>query len=407
MIRRGSICTIALLLLLAGCVTQPTGPNYSIKTGELATTNDDKLAATIKPGMRPDLSTDDAGLRMMYDKAEASFSTSGTVVRDPALNKYMKDLVCKIAGPYCGDIRVYVIRAPYFNATMGPNGAMQVWTGLLLRVRNEAQLVTVLGHEIGHYLRQHSLQRMRNVTQTSNALAFFQLAAAGAGVGIVGNLGTIVAMAHLTAYGRDQEREADQFGHRFLVEHGYDPREASKVWQQLIEEQNAEITDDEESRSVFLSTHPLPDERQETLAALADKANPDGKLTNIGAEAFDAAVLPHRKLYLQDETNLRRFDRFEALLDMLIEDGKQVAELHYFRGELYRLRDDDTERALKAYLAAVKAGNPPEEVHRSLGQIYQARGQNGDAVAAYERYLSVKPDAEDAGIIRYLIGTLS
>jgi len=42
---------------------------------------------------------------------------------------------------------------------MAPNGMMQVATGLLLRTANEAQLAYVLGHELGHYRRRHSMQR--------------------------------------------------------------------------------------------------------------------------------------------------------------------------------------------------------------------------------------------------------
>ena len=44
------------------------------------------------------------------------------------------------------DVRVYLERTPLFNASMAPNGMMTVWTGLMLRVENEAQLAAVLGH---------------------------------------------------------------------------------------------------------------------------------------------------------------------------------------------------------------------------------------------------------------------
>lgn len=410
MMRLVSSGVAAIALLLGGCVTtKHEGPSYSPATGQQAEVSEEKILATIRPGQVPDIKTDEAGLRMSYDKAEADFKTSGGLIRDPDLNRYVKDLVCKIAGPYCGDVRVYIIRAPYFNATMGPNGAMQIWSGLLLRVRNEAQLVAVLGHEIGHYLRQHSLQRMRNTLNTTNALAFFKLAAAGAGVGIVGELGSIVAMAQLTAFSRDQEREADRFGHQFLVEHGYDPLQASKVWEQLIEERDAAGDDEENSQSIFLSTHPLPDERQIALAEMTYGIDSDKKLTKTGAAEYNAAVLPLRRMFLQDELNLRRMDRFEALLDMLIADGRQLAELYYYRGELYRLRaeDGDTGRAFDDYAAAIKAGDPPAELYRSLGMLHHKRDEKAEAKSNFDLYLKAKPDAEDAELIRYMIGTLS
>ena len=50
---------------------------------------------------------------------------------------------------------------PQFNAMMAPNGMMLVWSGLLLRVENEAQLAAILGHELGHYLERHSVEQLR------------------------------------------------------------------------------------------------------------------------------------------------------------------------------------------------------------------------------------------------------
>ena len=72
-------------------------------------------------------------------------------VRDPVLNAYVRKVLCRTIGDaHCAPIRLYIIRTSQFNASMAPNGMMQVWTGLLLRMDNEAQLATVLGHEMGH-----------------------------------------------------------------------------------------------------------------------------------------------------------------------------------------------------------------------------------------------------------------
>ena len=57
------------------------------------------------------------------------------------------------------------------NAAMLPSGIMIVNTGLLARVRNEAQLAAVLGHEAGHYFRKHSLDMYRD-TRRKSALAY-------------------------------------------------------------------------------------------------------------------------------------------------------------------------------------------------------------------------------------------
>ena len=144
----------ALALLLAGCATAPL--------------------EDIEPGERPSIESEEASLWMMMDRVEGNLKTSGRVVDDPALNAYVSGLVCRLAGPYCGDVRVYVVRAAGFNASMAPNGSMRVWTGLLLRSRNEAQLAFVLGHELGHYLRRHSLQALARDTGDDQRAGLFQ-----------------------------------------------------------------------------------------------------------------------------------------------------------------------------------------------------------------------------------------
>ncbi|HVE54757.1 MAG TPA: M48 family metalloprotease, partial [Ramlibacter sp.] len=101
---------------------------------------------------RPALDTDEGGLWALMDREETRLRRSPLVVRDEALTKYLRDLVCSLGGEHCTDVRVHVVRTAQFNASMAPNGSMQVWSGLLLRVDNEAQLAAVLGHELGHYL---------------------------------------------------------------------------------------------------------------------------------------------------------------------------------------------------------------------------------------------------------------
>lgn len=77
---------------------------------------------------------------------------------------------------------------------MAPNGYMEIWTGLMLRAQNEAQLAYVIGHEIGHYQERHSLERWRAVRNTTTALAFVRIAASAAGTGYAGDIATFAAL---------------------------------------------------------------------------------------------------------------------------------------------------------------------------------------------------------------------
>jgi predicted Zn-dependent protease len=367
------------------------------------------LIPELSPGRRPALATDEAGWWMVMDRAEAKLRTAGNLVRNEALNRYVRGIVCKIAGPYCPDIRVYLLRVPYFNASMAPNGVMQVWTGLLLRTRNEAQLAAVLGHELGHYLRRHTLHRWRDLKSTTDVLIFLQIGAALGGVPGGGQIASLIALGSVTAFSRDQERESDRMGLELMAKIGYDPRESAKLWQNLIREDEAD--EDKKTRFMFFSTHPAPEERSLSLKRLAEDALKAGPTVETGEERFRKIVLPHRQGLLRDELRLRRFSRFEELLKMLLEDGVDVGELHFFMGELYRLRgkkaDEDKEgeaadkdKALAAYAKALDAGGAPPEIHRSLGLIYLKSGQSEKARAAFAKYIELKPDADDIEIIK-------
>ena len=359
--------------------------------------------ADIQPGQRPALDTDEAGLWMAMDRAEKALKTSGNRVRDEALNEYVSGIVCKLAGAYCPDIRIYLVRVPYFNASMAPNGTMQVWTGLILRTRNEAQLATVLGHEIAHYLRRHSLQMWQDARSKTNVLIFFQIATAAAGVALAGNAASLIALGSISAFSREHEREADSVGLKLLAEAGYDPREASKIWEQLIREEKA--AEDKKSRPLFFASHPPPEERNETLKRLAAEAMKDGLARTAGQERFRAVFLPHRGKYLRDELHVRRFSRTEELLNILLEDGANVGELRYFQGELYRLRgkEGDRDKALDAYRKALASGGTPPEIHRSMGLIYLKSGESDKARASFSKYLELRPDASDREMIRSLM----
>jgi len=352
-----------------------------------------------QPGARPALDTDEAGLWMTMDRVEETLKTSGRRITDPALNTYIRDIVCKLAGPHCSDIRIYIMQQPYFNASMAPNGTMQVWTGFLLRAENEAQLAYVLGHEIGHYQRRHTLQRWRDARSTTDLLVIFQLASIAAGVPVAGQLAQLVAIGSLHAFSRDNEREADDVGFELMVKAGYDPKEAPRIWEALIKEREAS---DKEDPFIFLATHPPTEERIETLKTSAREISGSDPRFEVGKDRLYAAISSLRFTLLRDELRRREFKETQVLLDRLIENGAGLGELHFFQGELYRLRAEEGDRAkaVTAYQKALEFEDAPVETHRTLGLLFLKSEEKPNAREALKKYLSLDPDAEDQEMIR-------
>ncbi|MBT6274460.1 MAG: M48 family metalloprotease [Chromatiales bacterium] len=406
---------IPLAILLGGCQTTTDTASGPVIATEASNTLDGTEGMpledikSLKPGARPPVTSVEAGWWMKLDNMEQKARTAGNRVRDPTLNKYVEQIVCRVAGAFCKDIRVYLVQVPHFNASMAPNGMMQVWTGLILRARNEAQLAAVIGHEIGHYLRRHTLQRMRSVSNTADFMIFFQIGLAAAGVPVAGDVAQLIAMGALQAYGRDHEREADRIGLELMTKAGYDPREASKVWAQIIAERDAQK--DAPSASIFFASHPPSEERRETLAKLAENRIGNVPSGEIGRERFLSKIGAFRERLLRDEMHVRKFDRAIFLIDSLINDGHRVGELHYYKGEIHRLRNDseenDLEAAVTAYKNAVASDDAPPIIYRSLGLVYGRQNKPDKSREAYRKYLELVPNAVDREFIRRLIARTS
>lgn len=354
--------------------------------------------SSMQPGATPEINSSEGGMWMQMEQVEHQIMTSG--LRQPGpLEDYVRAVACRVAAEYCPDIRVYLLDVPEFNASMAPNGSMIVWTGLLLRVANEAQLATVLGHEIAHYRRRHSLARWIELKNTVNALTLIQFATLFGGVANVGDLSQLGAMAYLAANSRDQESEADDQGVRAIADAGYDPREAAKIWRGLIEEN--EESDDPRPLPFFAS-HPAEKNRAEVLTTSAQFLYDPHKSTDLGIAEFAANVLTQREALLRAELKQRRFKRSQVLLTRLIAEGQQSGLLHYYQGELYRLRreDGDDKLALAAYRKALDFEDAPALAHRSIGLLLWGKGDTEAARDAFRAYLAAAPKAEDGAMIQ-------
>ncbi|MGL6289168.1 MAG: M48 family metalloprotease, partial [Silanimonas sp.] len=127
----------------------------------------------IAPGERPVAESTEAELWYGMERAEREIRDLPQIEADAALNAYLQEVLCRVAGPHCGDLRLYVLEVPAFNASMAPNGATLVCTGALLRLRSEDELAVLLGHEFAHYRQRHSLQQWQATKRSSAALGTF------------------------------------------------------------------------------------------------------------------------------------------------------------------------------------------------------------------------------------------
>lgn len=355
-------------------------------------------AAQVPRFERPALDTDEGGLWSLMDREETRLRRSPFVLRDKALNDYLQDLVCRLNPIHCADIRVHVVRTPVFNANMAPNGMMQVWSGLLLRAENEAQLAAVLGHELGHYLERHTLEQLRDLK--GRAAAATVMAMFGV-VGLIGQLGT---MSGAFAFSREHETRADRLGMYMMQRAGYDGREAARVWENLIAE--LKVTGGEEAgkKSPMFATHPPAADRRDELLRLAGGAG-----GRTGAAEFAQVIAPMRLAWLQDEIKRGQYEESLVLFGRMLQQRADDAEVLYARAEVYRQRaaENDLAQAVGDLQRASALERAPAETWRALGLIHRQRAEPALARAAFEKYLALAPQAADSGLIKSYVSELA
>ena len=363
-----------------------------------------KNIENIDPQEKPNIESIEAGLWMQMNNYEDKLKSSGTRVRDKNLDKYLKNILCKIT-VYCKDIRIYVQDIPYFNAFMAPNGMMVVWTGLLLRVENEAQLVAVIGHEAGHYIRRHSLKAWLDAKARTDLMAILSIGIAVGGVpggGDIFNVTQLLQAGIMAKHSRDNEREADEIGLDALIKAGYDPDEAPKVWENIIKEMEL---GENKNPPAFFASHPNPKERIQNLHEQAKKYTITERQHN--KENLKEVIDPHMEKWMRDEIRVNnKIEQTEFVFSTVYKDKKDSHLLKFYQGEMYRLRKDkeNNEKAIKFYEESIKEKNDFPNSYRELGLLLLKNDKKKvEAKKNLQKYIELAPNAEDIEIVKSYI----
>jgi predicted Zn-dependent protease len=379
--------------------------------------------------LRPEISSPEAGLWGASDKAEVYVKRSAELNRDPALNAYVRGLVCKLAADYCGELRVYVLDRPILNAAAAPNGYLEVNSGLLLRARSEDELAFVLGHEIAHFGRNHTIEQWSRTKRTANTMLALQIVVtAGAAAAAysstnpnsvdsisqsaqaANDLIYLVGIASIFAYGREHENDADRVGFRLSTTAGYDKSAPARMWTEVTAENASSdfpSVRKAPARASMFATHPVNAERVTALTALAGEAKPADDTE--ARRRYRAIIRPHLNAWLRDDLRRRDFGQTLHLIARLSDLGEDKGLLAYYRGECLRQRrtEGDAAAALAAYAEAVQQPDAPALAYRELGAARKKAGDRQGAADAYRDYIAKAPDADDLWLVRAELDSLT
>jgi predicted Zn-dependent protease len=140
------------------------------------------------------------------------------------------------------------------NAYCMPGGRIMVYSGLIENLDlSDAELATVIAHEVAHALREHTRERVSRAYAQQLVLSG-AAAVTGVGEGVANMANMVAEVTFQLPFSRDQESEADQIGLELMARAGYDPRAAVTLWNKMSAAASS-------GQPKFLSTHPAPKER--------------------------------------------------------------------------------------------------------------------------------------------------
>ena len=231
--------TTAAVVLLAACSTNPVTGRREIS-----------------------LVSEGQEIQMGQEAAQQVEQSLG-LVNDAELQAYVRRIGTELARaserpelPW----RFGVIDDPTPNAFALPGGPVYITRGLMNLMNSEAELASVLGHEIGHITARHSAQM---ITKSQlGQIGLLAVVIAKPELAQFGDLLSTGMQLLFLKYGRDAERQADELGFKYALSENYDVSEMDDVFLAL---QRVGEAEGRSGLPAWASTHPDPGERAQTV----------------------------------------------------------------------------------------------------------------------------------------------
>jgi predicted Zn-dependent protease len=239
-----TLIALVTLAAIAGCKTSPTGRT------QIALYSDSEM-------------------NTMGVQSFKQLKEQKPINSDKKVNRYVQcvadNVISVLPKKYAAQQwEVVVFEDDSANAFALPGGKIGVHTGLLKIATNQDQLATVLGHEVGHVIAEHSnerasqgnllqygMQATNAVLQTQNVKYQAQIMSA---LGMGAQYGVVLP------FSRTHETEADNVGLDLMAKAGFNPKESVTLWQNMSKAGSGATPE-------FLSTHPAPTSRISELRA--------------------------------------------------------------------------------------------------------------------------------------------
>jgi predicted Zn-dependent protease len=342
----------------------------------------------------------------MAREAAVDFEKKNELWKDPLLEAYVRQIVQRLdrgippEKKYPWSVRV--VNDPTVNAFTFGGGLVYVYAGLVARLENEAQFATVLGHEMAHSTEKHiarGIKAQYGVQTAGKLFGSVLQGVAGGGVPLdyvsaaaqVAGLGLQAASSGLS---RGHETEADEHGMTYLVAAGYDPREAPRTFEKLHELYG----DPPLADTFFYSSHPSNVQRFKYLT--------EEYRTKYAAELAEGDLIVNTEEHKRRTRPIvievgkldyaqKRFMTSEKMMEKALRAYDKDPVPYYWIGKVAMDAEGDPEKAVEHLEKAIELDREYGEAYRELGTAHYMAGDRKKAIAAYQRYLKLTPNAPD------------
>ena len=310
-------------------------------------------------------------------------------VEDPVIVNYVNKVGKKIVSvlpPQPFTYRFYIIKEDVYNAFATPAGHIFIYSGLMAAMDNEEELAGIIGHEIAHVLCRHISQKIDRSKKISIATlagiaAGIFLGAEGAGeVGSAVMLGSMAAGQSMTlAYSREDERQADQIGLKYLTKAGYSGYGLFTMLSKIRSKQWFGA----EQIPTYLTTHPAPEERLAYIGTWLEKnrKKPPSRTDSSEFKRFNTRLVA---LYGDETVALRKYK------SAVTKNPKNPMANYGYGLVLARIGNRKDAAVYLRRALEREAFNP--EFLVALGRIYFLDGQYEKALTILESAVSIAPD---------------
>ncbi len=370
----------------------------------------------------------DDGERAFLELAVAEMETLREKLEfydDPLLEGYVNRVGLSLVPDWADrqefQFAFFIIDDPDLNAFALPDGTIVIHTGLLAVLENEAQLASVLGHEISHVTHRHAYRGYKSAQKWQ----WVALGASVAGAAIDGSsgrapwegsslsrilidLGTGLAItAAVNGHGRDLEDDADRIGLHYTLDAGYDLFEAPEVWRIF----NRQVQDQNAAVNWFFSDHSTHQARISNLTReinlnYREKIDPSQLTRN--EQEYGKMVGRLRRRAAVRHYELKEYEAAESAMRRVLLEYPDDAVAHMYLGKIFWATGGApaADRALGELQTAIELDPDFPDPHREKGFMYYELREYEKAREAFKSYLSMAPTADDAHEIRRILRQL-